>query len=182
MEEGVNAAEAKKRSIIGLIVGAIIGAIVGVGIGAWPGAGIGGTLGRCGFKYFFAKDENGERGFGPLIGAALLGPIFVIYYTIKERNYLTMAQEIAEQDKQSLRLMEDYFQYTLAMEKTGDNNSFESLTSQGGELFNNSYARSVKERGEQAAQTQLRESVVQIAANGEIIRNAPRAPGSRRAS
>jgi len=180
LETGERVERMRKNSIIGMIIGGLIGLPFG-GIGAWPGAGVGGTLGSLGIGYFFSKDENGERGFGPLIFAALAGPIFCIYYIIKDRNFLTQAQELVESEKESLRLMRDYFQYTLAMEKAGESDSFESLTSQGGELFDNSYARTVKEKGEKVAQEQLRESVVQIAANGEILRsNAPR--GSNRAS
>jgi len=45
------------------------------------------------------------------------------------------------------------------------------LANQGGELFDNSYAQTVLAKGEKAAQTELRNGVVQISANGEIIRS-----------
>jgi hypothetical protein len=43
---------------------------------------------------------------------------------------------------------------------------------EGSELFDNSYAKAVLSGGEQAARAQLRNCVMEVAANGEIIRRA----------
>jgi hypothetical protein len=197
LESGERCEKIRKNSIIGMIVGGIIGMFLGGAIiggstgdpfggavfGGWVVAGIAGTIGSLGIKFiFFSRDEKGELDIIPFLFSAIAGPIFCIYWIIKDKDYLAKCQVIAESDKESLRLMEDYFQYTLAMEKADINQNFETLTAQGGELFNNSYAQNVKTKGEKAAQAQLREEVVRIAANGEIIRNPPRRRGTRKAS
>ena len=42
--------------------------------------------------------------------------------------------------------------------------------SESSELYNNSYAQAVRERGEAAADAELRRATTMIAENGEIIR------------
>ena len=180
LEIGEWTEKARKRILIGSIIGGVIGGLFGIGggfagflFGAWVGSGVLGMIIRNGLGYIFSG------GWWPLIISALIGPFFCLKDIIADRKVLEQARAFAASEMETLQLMRDYFQYSIAMEKYGSNDSFESLTSQGGELFNNSYARSVKERGEQAAQAHMHNSVVQIAANGEIIRNSS---GRRRAS
>jgi len=59
--------------------------------------------------------------------------------------------------------MRDYFAFTQALE---ENESVDLTTLASG----NTYANAVLSKGEQAAQTELRRGVAQIAANGEIIK------------
>ena len=170
-----------KREWIFIAIGTFIGLMFGAGsgepMGWWMGLGIGANLGLIAKALFRAafKDAEGESiwvaiFFGVL--GAFLGPIIPAYRILKRVRQTKQLDEIVASEVESLRLMEDYFQYTLAMENADAGKGFESLTAEGGELFNNTYAKNVKAKGEKAAQAQLRQSVVQIAANGEIIRKA----------
>jgi hypothetical protein len=66
--------------------------------------------------------------------------------------------------------MKDYFAYTQAIENN-KNINLDQLTQQGSKLFENTYAQAVLNKGEGAAQADLRQSVVAISTNGEIISN-----------
>jgi hypothetical protein len=100
-----------------------------------------------------------------------LTPIFAIARFVKRHNLIKQFDQIIASDSEALQQMRDYFAYTQAMEKnTGVD--LATLASQGSELFDNTYAKAVMSGGEQAARRQLRNSVVRIAENGEIIRSA----------
>jgi hypothetical protein len=57
------------------------------------------------------------------------------------------------------------------MEQQKDDVDLAKLAGQGSELYNNTYAQAVLSKGEKVAQSDLRRSVIRIAANGEIIRS-----------
>lgn len=106
--------------------------------------------------------------------------IYLAIYGIRfasRANQIRQCDEIIASDANALREMREYFAYTQIMEEQRGRASFENLVSQGGALFNNSYARTVASSGEAAAQAGLRQSVVTISANGEIIRSFAGARG-----
>ena len=154
----------KERTL--MIVGAVIGLIVGIG-----------AMGPAGFVLIFVGASLGTiirqfNEYGAIIGvpAIIISPIMSIYRFVKRINQMKQCDAILASDARVIQEMRDYFAYTQVMEKSGGGISLDSLVNQGGELYNNSYAQSVKHKGEQAAQSELRQGAVSIAANGEIIR------------
>ena len=90
----------------------------------------------------------------------------IIRYTI----YLIKASKAIKQDMEALQQLQDFMQY---MEVTSNNKGvdLETLMQDGSELYNNSYARVLRDSGEEAADQMLRQATTIIAENGEIIRN-----------
>lgn len=136
-----------------LIIGWAIGFVIGIMIAA-------GTHDPAGF-----------------IGIMVICIAVFAFKFIKRSSQISQCDAIIASDSNALRELRDYFAYTQVMEEKRGRIELEKLASQGGELFNNSYARTVANRGEAAAQAGLRQSVVTISANGEIIRSFG---GSRR--
>jgi hypothetical protein len=100
-----------------------------------------------------------------------LAPIMGIFRFIKRHSLIKQFDGIIASDSQALQQMRDYFAYTLTMEQH-KGIDLATLAAEGGELFENTYAKTVLSKGEPAARTQLRNSVVRIAENGEIVRSA----------
>jgi len=170
-----------KKSLIMTGVGAVIGGLMGAAMGGFfgfvIGFGLGGSL-NIFLKaiWLFIKGGIGAASgnISGLVGSFILAfkaPFITIHKIASVSWQMKKAQDILASDSASLEAMRDYYAYTLAMEKTDDTKSFDSLTAEGGELFNNTYAKTVAAKGEKEAQAELRKSVVQIAANGEIIRS-----------
>ena len=174
-------------SILGLIVGALNNDPNSFFLGWWLGIGIGGNLGLTLSE--MAKSYKNESGdfsdkMSALGGVAILwllvglitGPIVPLVRVFQNVKQMKQCEKIVASEEETLRMLEDYFVYTQTIEKqkTVD---LGKLTAQGGSLANNTYARAVLDTGEAAAQTKLRNSVVQIAANGEIIRNFEKRKG-----
>ncbi|MCL2295361.1 MAG: hypothetical protein FWC36_10965 [Spirochaetes bacterium] len=190
-----------KKERIWMVVGAVLGLIVGLGLTAgsdfpedmvfatiflvFIGASLG-TIVKLMIGAFFggAKGRDGDIGGGFLLGIisgfflAVVSPIITIYRFIKRFRQIKKCDEIIASDENALRRMRDYFAYTLAMENN-KGVDLAKLAEQGSELFDNTYAQSVLKNGEKAAQAGLRESVVTISANGEIIRNFDKKPRER---
>lgn len=93
-----------------------------------------------------------------------------IYYI----NYLKKTSGFIEEDSAALQQMRDYMQYTLVRNQN-KGVDLETLMNEGSELYNNSYAQSVRANGEEAADAALRQATTRIAENGEIIRDFPTA-------
>jgi hypothetical protein len=104
------------------------------------------------------------------LGHTFIGPIKTIIRIVTRINQVKRSNDIIASDSQALQEMRDYFEYTQVMEKQEASIELSKLANEGGALFNNTYARSVLNNGEKAAQEGLRKSVIQISANGEIIR------------
>jgi len=164
----------KKFMIEGIAVGvlSVIGLVLGLQFGDvwwWILMGLGGNL------WLIIKDATlgGLSAMGGVwfIASIFTGPIIPIVRIVSKYTKMQQCEQIVAGERETLRQMADYFAYTQAMEKTDDDKGFDALTAEGGELFSNTYAQSVKTKGEKEAQTQLRNSVVQISANGEIIRS-----------
>lgn len=90
----------------------------------------------------------------------------LINYTI----YIIKASKAIKQDMEALQQLQDFMAY---MEVTVKNKGvdLETLMQEGSELYNNSYARVLRDSGEDAADEMLRRATTTIAENGEIIRN-----------
>jgi len=114
---------------------------------------------------------GGFRAFWGLFIQLPLSPILAIVRFVKRHNLIKQFDGIIESDSQALQQMRDYFAYTLTMEQH-KGIDLATLAAEGGELFENTYAKTVLSKGEPAARTQLRNSVVRIAENGEIVRSA----------
>lgn len=84
--------------------------------------------------------------------------------------YLIKTSGFIKSDERSLRIMADYMEYTL-VRNNNQGVDLGSLMAEGGQLQHNSFARSVATQGEEAAEGLVRNSVMSINANGEIIRS-----------
>lgn len=153
--------------VIGVILGAQSGdAFLAVFLGLLFGSGL------AVFKAWGTFFWNGA-GLGQgciALFHTFIGPFRTIARIITRLTQMKKANEIIASDSQAIQEMRDYFAYTQVMEKQAANVDLAKLAEQGGALFENTYARAVIEKGKDTAQADLRNSVVKIAANGEIIR------------
>jgi len=162
----------------------IAGFIFGIALGASIGTILSDIWLSIKVAFGMAKNDGGlksDRGissfgwgllFGLIRAVAMIAvsPIIAIYQYVKRTRQIKDANKIMESDSQALLEMKDYFEYTLAVERS-KGASLASLTKHGGELYNNTYANAVLSKGEVVAQRELRQSVIQIAKNGEILRS-----------
>jgi len=164
-----------KKERIWMIVGAItVGLALGIGmsgdmgiagffLGLFVGGFVGGSLGTI---------VNGFSEHGPVIGMIMIiiSPVMTLVRFFKRGKQIKRCNKILASDARAIQEMRDYFEYTLTMERSAGVD-LATLANKGGELFNNTYAQSVLKNGEKNAQEGLRQSVVTISANGEIIRS-----------
>ena len=162
--------------IIGMVIGACFFIEAGV-VGVVLGAGIGGSLWTIikTIGSVFFKEEQGTV-IAVMMFTIIFSPIITIVRFFKRFNQIKQCNEIIAHDARILQEMRDYFEYTQVMEDSAGID-LETLADEGGELFENTYARAVLSKGEQEAQAALRQGAVQIAANGEIIRSFDRRTG-----
>jgi len=173
----------EKNKRIFVIAFSIIGAIVGASIAAplatdnkwgflglvWLCLGIGGnfrvSVSELPEAWKVARD-TAESFWGALAGTlfitmfflllkSLIGPLIPLLkiedYTM---NMKTAMSEITKGTK-LLGKMSDYYQYTQYVEEHGNNMNLAKLTEQGGELFNNKYAKAVLQIGKEDAQSRF---------------------------
>ncbi len=175
-----------KTEIILMIIGAVIGYILGVWafigdngsmafVSALLIACLGASLGAL-IKVgkFIKRIIPGDAGdVIAYLAACFLAPAYpfiTLFGFIKRNKQIKQADEVIASDENILRNMRDYFAYTQTME----NNvgvDLTKLADQGGVLFENTYAQTVINKGEKEAQAELRQGMVTIAANGEIVRS-----------
>ena len=99
-------------------------------------------------------------------------PFQTIWNVKNKVSRTSQTKKIIESDSSALQEMQDYFAYTQFIEKSvAEAIDLAKLVEQGGALFENSYAKIVLDKGEKEAQKKLRQSVVAISENGEIVRN-----------
>jgi hypothetical protein len=172
-----------KKERLWMIIGAVVGFLFIGGMLAGQGMGFGGMIFGLFIGMSLGTIFNGFMEHGAVVGFIMIivSPIMSIVRFVKRINQIKQCDAILAEDAQILQNMRDYFEYTLTMEKSGGV-SLDSLVSQGGQLFENTYARSVASKGEAAAQSELRQGAVQIAANGEIVRGMDRRIAARAAS
>ena len=170
-----------KREFTAIIIGAAIGALMGFAIGGLFGLVVG--FGAGGSIYLtlkvvgkFILEVMNPKPFGDsftvLSGLALtifLSPIATTRKIIDRTSQMKQADAILANDQRNLEAMRDYYAYTKFMEKYEGSADFVKQARK--ELSDNSYAKAIVDNGEEIAQTEVRERVIQVAANGEIIRS-----------
>ena len=178
-------------SLIGMAIGFICGLSLGVESGDFASGLVGGLVYACiggvflsALKAFLALSWEAIKiafagQFGWLTVISLFFNMAVIVFkcifvtisnTIFYIRYLRETSGFIEADTAALQQMRDYMEYTQVL----SNNSgvdLDTLMSEGSELYNNSYAQAVRDRGEAAADAELRQATTTIAENGEIIRS-----------
>lgn len=173
--------------IIGMVIGFIIGMSSGIGSGdigvGFIAACIGGVF-LSAIKAFFSLAWNCIKiafagRFGWLTVLSIIFNIIVIVFkciwitlsqTVQYLVYLKRTSGFIEADTQALQQMKDYMEYTLVRSQN-KGVELESLMNEGSELYNNSYAQSVRTNGETAADEALRQATTMINEHGEIIRD-----------
>lgn len=109
----------------------------------------------------------------------------MIYYLIKEAIraifvtaskiinyslYLKRTKNVIESSEAAMQSLRDYMEYTLVREQNVGVD-IDTLLKQDSALANNSFARMVKEQGEESAAAVMHNCVASINENGEIIRS-----------
>lgn len=177
-------------SIIGIVLGFIIGFSTGASqdlgtalIAGLAGAGIGGVFLSALKAFASLLWEAIKIAFSGNFGVwTLITLVFQILKitvqciwvsirnTIDYIKYLKETSGFIESDSEALRQMEEYMEYTRVRNQN-KGVDLETLMAQGSELYNNSFAQMVRERGEAAATEEISRAATRIAANGEIIRD-----------
>ena len=128
-------------------------------------------------KAVFSNLDNTAGLIGALIGlcfAWIVGVFKCCYYCIKNTidyiRYLKRTEGFIESDTAALEQMREYMEYTR-IRNQNKGVDLETLMEQGSELYNNSFAQMVRDRGEAAATEEIARAATRIAANGEIIRD-----------
>ncbi len=184
-----------KGQFILQIVGMVIGFIIGISMGAESGdagsAFVAGLICMCiggvflsAAKAFFSLAWDVIKiavsgNFGWLTVLSIIWNILVLVVkciwitlsqTVQYIVYLKKTSGFIESDTQALQQMKDYMEYTLVRSQN-KGVDLESLMNEGSELYNNSYAQSVRDNGEAAADAALRQATTMINEHGEIIRD-----------
>lgn len=178
-------------TIVGVIMGIFMGPALAEGFGMPEGGAIMSLIGALVFgsllqygKFvvkMFLKMMKGQRGDNfaiSLVMAIFIAPIFGIIpaaiWTIKKlftyTIYLIRTSRFISSDSAALARMEEYMQYTLARSANA-NMSLDDMLAAGGALEGNSFAQLVFNKGEDAANGSIRDSVNLFNEHGEIIRN-----------
>lgn len=178
-------------SIVGIVIGFIFGMSAGiesgdVGSGFVTGlicAGVGGVF-LSALKAFFSLTWEVIKiafagQFGILTIFSIIFQIIVIVFkciwitisnTFYYIKYLRETSGFIDSDTNALQQMKDYMEYTM-IRNQNRGVDLETLLNQKSELADNSYARMVQEKGEEGAESALRDCVATINENGEIIRS-----------
>ena len=174
-------------TIIGVVIGAIIGADGGA-VTVIICAAIGGSL-LVALKPIFSSLIDIFSGlFEAASGGSILTGIIkfiagaikflfvalqclvrTVIKLVKYTNYLIKANKAINSDKQAIRELQDFMVY-MDVRARKPKEDIAKLMQEGGELFNNSYAKLLVEKGEEVADQMLRVATTRIAENGEIIR------------
>lgn len=171
---GINSGSFGEGLLAGLLAGLIYGLIGGVFLSfikmylliAWEA-----------IKAVFSNLLDPAGMIGALIGLGIaftVGVFKCMYYCIRNTidyiQYLKRTDGFIEADTEALNQMRAYMEYTLVRNKN-KGVDLEDLMNEGSELFNNSYAQSVRDNGEEAADAALRQATTMINERGEIIRD-----------
>ena len=109
-------------------------------------------------------------GIVKFIIVAIQCTIRTIIKLVKYTNYLIKASKAIKADREALQQLKDFMTY-MDVRQRNKGVDLEKLMGEGSELYNNSYARALRENGEEAADNMLRQATTTIAENGEIIRS-----------
>ena len=172
-------------TIIGIIIGILLGAdggiIMAIMCGVFLSAirPIASAMGEI-FKGIFELASGGSVGEAivnfivgifKFIYIAVQCSIKTISKLISYTKYLISANKAIKETEQALQQLADFMAYMEIRQKTKNFDLDTLLSDEGSALFNNSYARTLKDEGEEKADQMLRHATTIIAENGEIIRN-----------
>jgi len=157
--------------VIGMVAGALLGIIISIMtemailaiIYGFLLAAVGGSIGTIA-KKIKEVHGGGNNDFSIILAiAAAIGllaasPVMTIYRFIKRFKEIKKDDEIIASYSRVLQKMKDHFEYTQVMEKSAGV-ALAKLTEQGSELFGNTYAKAVLDKGEKEAQAELRQSI-----------------------
>ncbi len=180
--------------IVGMVIGFIFGFAGGIAGGFGSALGLGFICACIGGVFLSALKAFGSLTweaikiafagqFGWFTILSIFFRIIVIVFkciwitlsqTVQYIIYLKKTSGFIESDSQCLQQMRDYMEYTLIRNQS-KGVDLESLMNERSELYNNSYAKTVRDSGEAAADAALRQAATRIAENGEIIRDFPHA-------
>jgi len=129
---------------------------------SFKGFGIGGAVGATAGS--FIRDIVY---FGLCI---LAGPIvpFVRVFLVKRK--IRTCDEIIKNDEKSLRLMQDYMAYTQTAALTADSDNADAVIAISENFADNIHALTVKEKGKDAAQQEVRTHFARVAVDSEKLR------------
>ena len=120
--------------------------------------------------WWHAPEGPSIAGFiGSCLGAALVAPFMTAKKIFNCITYLKNTSTAIEEDSRALAQMRDYMEYTLVCSQNRGVD-LSSLMNEGSALYNNTYAQTVRDQGEEVADAMLRQATTTIAENGEIIR------------
>ena len=111
-----------------------------------------------------------EGFIGSCIGAAIAAPIMTTSKIIQCIIYLRQTSNSIKEDSEALEQMRDYMEYTRVVSQNAGVD-LNTLMGEGSELYDNSYAQTLRSQGEEVADAMLRRCTTTIAENGEIIRS-----------
>ena len=168
------------------VVGFIIGLIVGLAEGAGPFALVFGAVGACFWMFvknlFFMLGHSIKAGFSGhgLVGGiiififGMIGVIFrsiiqAVYKVITYTTHIIRTSSFIQSDTQALQQMRDYMEYTVAR-SNNKGVDLQTLMASDSALYNNSFAQSVANYGEEQATANLANAMFQVNERGEIIR------------
>ena len=182
VSENVVALKKQRRNIITLFAATLVGMLIGLAIGSGGGPVVA-IFCMLWFGSFWNWIKNSVlawwnnpqgrsyEGFvGPAIIYLFIAPFKTMMKLIDCIRFWIRTQHAIENDTASLAQMAEYMEYTQYMENN-KGVDIQTLMGQNSQLYNNSYAQTVAQYGEQAAEEQLRRCTTTIAENGEIIRN-----------
>lgn len=178
-------------SIVGIVIGFILGLSAGISGGSFGAGLLGGLIYGCvggvflsAMKAFFSLFwEAIKIAFAGQFGILTIISIFFqtivimvkcIYVTISNTIqyilYIKRTSGFIESDTAFLSQIKDYMEYTLVRNKY-DGVDIETMLAQESTLADNSFARMVREQGEDQAEATLRGVTATINEHGEIIRS-----------
>lgn len=182
VSENVELLKKQKTSITATFVLTIVGMLVGLGMFAESGSAIVTIIGMLWMGSFWTWLKSSVSGWwhapegpsiagfiGSCLGAALVAPFITAKKIFNCITYLKNTSTAIEEDSRALAQMRDYMEYTLVCSQNRGVD-LSSLMNEGSALYNNTYAQTVRDQGEEVADAMLRQATTTIAENGEIIR------------
>ena len=183
VSENVELLKKQKGSIMTTFIITLVGMFIGLALFADSGSGVAMIFGMLWIGSFWSWIKNSVSGWwhapggptiagfvGSCIGAGIVAPIITARKIIECIVYLRRTSNSIKEDSECLQQMKDYMEYTKVISRNAGID-LDTLMRQGSELYNNSYAQTLRSQGEEAADAMLRRCTTTIAENGEIIRS-----------
>ena len=182
VSENIQLLKKQRISIWVTFILTLVGMVIGLSMGSESGTGMM-IFGMLWIGSFWTWIKNSISGWwhapggptiagfiGSCLGAGLVAPIITIRKIIQCIVYLWKTSNSIKDDSEALQQMRDYMEYTRVVSENAGVD-IDTLMGEGSELYNNSYAQTLRSHGEEAADEMLRHCTTTIAENGEIIRS-----------